>query len=70
MAADAPSQEQDRFEAAVAELNNVCCASFGLAFYLANKYDRSMTSTLDAELERFRTLVAELVALYRAATKR
>ena len=41
-----------------------------MAFYLANKYDRSMTSTLDAELERFRTLVAELVALYRDATTR
>jgi hypothetical protein len=70
MAADAPTQEQDRFEAVVAELNNVCCASFGLAFFLANKYDRDMTPTLEAELERFRKLVEELVALYRTATKR
>jgi hypothetical protein len=70
MAADAQPQGQERFEAVVAELNNVCCASFGLAFFLANKYDRSMAPTLEAELERFRKLVDELVALYRDATTR
>ena len=68
MVADATPQ--DRFEDAIAELRNVCTASFGLAFFLANKYDRSMMPTLERELERFRKLVDELVALYRAATTR
>ncbi len=63
MAADVPPS--DRFADAIAELRNVCTASFGLAFYLATRHDKDMVPTLERELERFRKLVDELVAIHR-----
>ena len=68
MAPDA--QSEDRFADAIAELRNVCTSSFGLAFFLAHQHDRSLLPALERELERFRKLVDELVAIHRGEEPR
>jgi hypothetical protein len=63
MAKDA--QSEDRFADPIAELRTVCTSSFALAFFLAHQPDSNLLPALERELERFRKMVDELVAIHR-----
>ena len=59
----------DRFDEVVAEMNNSYTAVYGLARLLARDHAPEMAARLDAEVERYRGLVAELRKIRRDQQK-
>ena len=59
----------DRFDEVVADMNNSYMAVYGLARLLAREHAPEMAPRLDAEVERYRGLVAELREIRRNPQK-
>ena len=59
----------DRFDEVVADMSNSYMAVYGLARLLARDHAPEMAPRLDAEVERYRDLVAELRTIHRGHQK-
>jgi len=59
----------DRFDEVVADMSNSYMAVYGLARLLAREHASQMAPRLDAEVERYRKLVAELREIHRGPQK-
>jgi len=64
-----PGISGDRFDEVVADMNNSYMAVYGLARLLAREHAPEMAQRLDAEVERYRDLVAELREIRRDPKK-
>ena len=64
-----PGMGGDRFDELVADMNNSYMAVYGLARLLAREHAPEMAPRLDAEVERYRKLVAELREIHRGPQK-